>query len=326
MRERDYTISLIRGFAMCMIVTCHICQYYDLAAAWWFNVGVQIFLSGYLYANKRITDRFSFYRKRLRKILVEYWVFVLPTSLLFWVLAPQIMNPIKMMDLFTAHGTVDGLGHLWYIPYILLCYVLTPLFQDLFDFIDKTRGYKYFVWLVIIFIITHLLFELFASYFNPAWINAYILGMALGRIGKRQDIILKKYRSLIVILTGILFMFHISLKAGIEIEGLWKIIEVLLRDYEHVFLGAFLFVGMRGILSSMCVGGVFLNRLCSFIDEYSYDIYLTHHPFILGPFSFMTVTGSKVCNIFLVLCLTLICAIYLRKISFQIQKKIFEDI
>lgn len=257
--KKDYTISLIRGFAMCMIITCHICQYYELTLAWWLNVGVQIFLilSGYLYANKKITDRLSFYWERLCKILIEYWLFVLPATLLFWIFESQIMSSIKMMDLFLAHGTVDGLGHLWYIPYILLCYLMTPLFQDLFDFIDRTRGYKYFIFLAIIFMIIHLLFKLFVPYFNPAWINAYVLGMALGRVSKWRNFTLRKYRSLIVILAGILLTVHVSLKSDfiIGIKYLWGIIESPWRDYEHVFLGAFLFISMKGILLHMYRGG-----------------------------------------------------------------------
>lgn len=51
----DYSVSLIRLIATIFIITCHIMQYLSIELAWWFNVGVQIFLcmSGYLYGKKK---------------------------------------------------------------------------------------------------------------------------------------------------------------------------------------------------------------------------------------------------------------------------------
>lgn len=50
-RQMDYSISFIRLISFLLIITCHIQQYLNIVLAWWFNVGVQIFLciSGYLY-------------------------------------------------------------------------------------------------------------------------------------------------------------------------------------------------------------------------------------------------------------------------------------
>jgi peptidoglycan/LPS O-acetylase OafA/YrhL len=73
---RNSVISLIRLLSMLMIISCHIMQYYDLELAWWFNVGVQIFLciSGFLYGQKNIDNVTDFYNKRLKKILIPYYV------------------------------------------------------------------------------------------------------------------------------------------------------------------------------------------------------------------------------------------------------------
>lgn len=60
--SRDPAISIIRVLAFLSIITCHIMQYYHCELAWWFNVGVQIFLclSGYLYGRKSIDNELSF--------------------------------------------------------------------------------------------------------------------------------------------------------------------------------------------------------------------------------------------------------------------------
>ena len=73
-QKRDLAISFVRMLAMMSIVTCHVMQYYNMELAWWFNVGVQMFLciSGYLYGMKRIPDISGFYRKNFVKILIDY--------------------------------------------------------------------------------------------------------------------------------------------------------------------------------------------------------------------------------------------------------------
>ena len=68
----DYSISLVRLLAAIFIIACHIMQYLHMELAWWFNVGVQMFLcmSGFLYGQKGvIEDDLTFYRKNIIKKL-----------------------------------------------------------------------------------------------------------------------------------------------------------------------------------------------------------------------------------------------------------------
>lgn len=66
---KNNAISFIRMIAMEMIIICHIMQYYDFVLAWWFNVGVQIFLciSGFLYGQKAIENIARFYNQRIKR-------------------------------------------------------------------------------------------------------------------------------------------------------------------------------------------------------------------------------------------------------------------
>lgn len=56
MKKRDYAISIIRVISTGFIVICHMMKFYNCELAWWFNVGVQIFLcmSGWLYAQNNL--------------------------------------------------------------------------------------------------------------------------------------------------------------------------------------------------------------------------------------------------------------------------------
>ena len=67
--DRDYSISIIRVLAMLAIVACHIFQSQDMSIAFWLNIGVQIFLfmSGFLYGKKTITNTSEWLKNNLRK-------------------------------------------------------------------------------------------------------------------------------------------------------------------------------------------------------------------------------------------------------------------
>ena len=67
--HRDLAISTVRSLAFMSIILCHIFQYFGIELAWWFNVGVQIFLcmSGFLYGKKKIEGVLSFYKKTAYK-------------------------------------------------------------------------------------------------------------------------------------------------------------------------------------------------------------------------------------------------------------------
>ena len=53
--KKDAAISLIRLLSLLAIIICHILQGLNLEAAFWLNIGVQVFLfmSGYLYGQKK---------------------------------------------------------------------------------------------------------------------------------------------------------------------------------------------------------------------------------------------------------------------------------
>ena len=91
--NRDVSISLIRGIAMLMVITCHLCEQLSQGMSgreadfflWFGNYcanGVQIFLfiSGYLYAGKDRYfglrgERITFLGKSFAKILFPYYVY-----------------------------------------------------------------------------------------------------------------------------------------------------------------------------------------------------------------------------------------------------------
>lgn len=93
-------------------------------------------LSGILYGMKTIKDTKTFYIKNFKKILLPVVVTFLLTSLMVFgfMLYYKDQNFFKYWFGNATNGTfLFVFGNLWYVPMILLCYLMTPLLQKVRD-------------------------------------------------------------------------------------------------------------------------------------------------------------------------------------------------
>ena len=319
-QKRDLSISFVRMLAMMFIVICHVMQYYDMELAWWFNVGVQIFLciSGYLYGRKRILDILVFYRKNFVKILIDYEIVVFAAVAATVLFTDTVITVEEIAGAVLTVSTIAGGAHLWFIPTILMCYLLTPLYERIFS--RAEQSHKLLVpAAVLLFVVNELVFRQMFSYFNAAWINCYLIGFALRRF--------QQYRfwytgsAWLLTLTGAVC---ISIQASVRylqlitLTDAWRPFYYPMCDYGHVFLGVALFCSGRVLLRPFCNINL-IQRILRLSDRYSYQIYLTHHFFILGPLSLMALTANSYVNVVLVLLLTVLTAVLLQKTSAKIS-------
>lgn len=319
-QKRDLSISFVRMLAMMFIVICHVMQYYDVELAWWFNIGVQIFLciSGYLYGRKRILDILVFYRKNFVKILIDYEIVVFAAVAATVLFTDTVITVEEIAEAVLTVSTIAGGAHLWFIPTILMCYLLTPLYERIFS--RAEQSHKLLVpAAVLLFVMNELVFRQMFSYFNAAWINCYLIGFALRRF--------QQYRfwytgsAWLLTLTGAVC---ISIQASVRylqlitLTDAWRPFYYPMCDYGHVFLGVALFCSGRVLLRPFCNINL-IQRILRLSDRYSYQIYLTHHFFILGPLSLMALTANSYVNVVLILLLTVLTAVLLQKISAKIS-------
>lgn len=322
----DYSISLIRLLASAFIVTCHMMQYLDMELAFWFNVGVQIFLciSGFLYGQKgRIENDLAFYRKTFKRVLIDYYVVMIPALVLFAVFAPGELSVRAMANALLMTETFEAGGHLWYIPYCLLCYLITPFLSRCFEGRRGIDGVKY---LLVLGILATVAIECFFNYFNSAWVVCYIIGFFLGVVSVGGDSRLYRGLSLFAIAGAILLnavQIILDYVIGFEFTGTLGMLYVRYCNYAHVALGTTLFVTLKFLFSALLAKGCpqAIRKLCAYSDKYSYDIYLTHNFFIFGPFSLMQLTEMTGINIVLIVLLILASAFCVNAVSGYIGKK-----
>lgn len=305
---RNSAISLIRLLSMLMIISCHIMQYYDLELAWWFNVGVQIFLciSGFLYGQKNIDNVTGFYNKRLKKILIPYYLVFIPFGIIEFIFARDVFS-IKDFALgMVLCSRLKGAEHLWFIPTILMCYLITPLLQGYKNkCVDEKRTIVGFTVLGVI--ITSVLIQGFTT-FNPAWICCYVIGYALG-VNENGKYINEK---VLMIIAGIIaaagnaLQIYCDYIANIDFTGFG-----IIKNYNHVMLGVFIFLLLKVVFEKLDLNRI--GKLLKLSDAYSFEVYLVHQLLILGPFSLLALTGYSLVNILIMLLGVCVLAFVLKK-------------
>jgi len=137
MARRLTAITYIRGFSALLIFFCHVAFISDaFELSMWLNTGVPIFfiISAYLLSLKPNVscDTCRFYKRRLSSIFPSYWIYLISIISALSILgqAPDIKSIICYslgLSGLTTDVCVLGLGHLWFISVLLICYFLTPL-------------------------------------------------------------------------------------------------------------------------------------------------------------------------------------------------------
>ena len=290
-------ISAIRLVAMIMIILCHIAQYYGCFLAWWFNAGVQIFLciSGFLYGQIKITRVTNFYKKRLIKILIPYYLVVISFAIAEFIFAPDLITIKKFIGVLFLHSTLKGAGHLWFVSTILICYLITPLLQAYKSECVRDKTSWIFV-LICGIIVVSIYTKFFNVFFNPAWISCYLIGYGLG-VNEEEGFFQK---------THLLALFGFIALVGNSIQIYFEYIlqisftgQGVIHDYNHVFLGIVLFLILKMLFEKRDLKKIEAVLLMS--DKYSYEVYCVHQLIILGPFSLLMVTNYVAINLLMVL-------------------------
>lgn len=196
MKEKDYSISLLRMLAVISIIFCHSFEYSSsifVDKGWilesignYLANGVQVFLiiSSFLYGAKSKKNLFSDSKTRIKfllknslKILKDYWVYCLLVIFpVYYLKESIILTKREVLGILVTSNVIDGVHHLWFIPYILFCYFLTPYLYDIKEYL-KSKSKKGFITGVIFVLFIIIIFSYFFKfYFIPEWICCYVIG------------------------------------------------------------------------------------------------------------------------------------------------------
>lgn len=326
-KKREFSISIIRTLAFLSIISCHIMQYYGCWLAWWFNVGVQIFLclSGYLYGRKNINEDLKFYKYQFIKILIPYYIvtgIVIVAQLLF---ARSEISLACIAKALICYDTLSGGSHLWFIPTILFCYALTPLFEKINDYILEKK--HPLLCCIVVFIVLSIIVRYFVSYFNFVWIACFYVGHVLGKNEVKQSINGKVCKGAIYFVTAcfILIQIIISNILKLGLNGRAKTIFAIACDFGHAFLGTSILLILLDLFRAFFnnrEAPEFLIKPINFLDSISYEGYLVHQFFIFGAFSLLDKIKVSVIAVITVFIVTFICGFLVKTANVKLKKAV----
>lgn len=219
--------------------------------------------------------------------------------------------------LIAGNSQLKGGGHLWFVPVILMCYLITPLLHMCWRGTSKNR-HSFIYYAVCSVVLASVFFFFFSPYFNPAWMSCNIIGYILG-INEQDKFVKNKYVFILIcVLTIICNSFQVYFTYIARVP-----ISIVFCDYSHVLLGVFLFLLMKNVFDRMNLLGV--KKLLDTTDKYSYEAYLVHQFFILGPFSLMKLTSQILLNILIIVVAILVFAILVKNMADVFEQVFFKD-
>lgn len=292
--RKDYSISMIRFIGVFMIIFCHIFEWVGYSMEYgrkigimgnFLAAGVQVFLilSGFLYGSKELfvtETRIDFIVRNFKKILVDYYIYLMILIPICYIMVPDSISYQVVLGLFST-STNHLLAHFWFIPYILFCYLITPLLYDLKTSAtsDKNegRGYKgkeYILLVAFLLILFEFVDYCFGSYFIATWLNCYIVGFFLPSILKGISENRKCCIAFIQVIVSIV-MIYVWYRARYICANQSDYII----NYSRSLIAMGIFCG-TWLIGRILVRLEWIVRILKFNDRFSYDIYLCHYIFV----------------------------------------------
>ena len=344
MREKDYSISLLRMLAVISIIFCHSFEYSSsifVDKGWilesignYLANGVQVFLiiSGYLYGNRENTverpeaklfldskSRIRFLIKNSLKILKDYWIYcILVIFPVYSFKEPLVLTKRKIIEVLITSDTISGVHHLWFIPYILFCYFLTPYLFDIKEYL-KNKSKKSFIKGILLLLFIVIIFsEFFKSYFIYEWICCYITGFFMTDIIDILNYSEKRVLKIFIFLNFAILNILRYYCNYINPDFYTTNITLEITRWSQVFFAIVAF----SIIHKVKVLSKKLKKILDFSDKYSYDIYLAHMIYIKGALSVMFLTKFLILNYLIATFLSIFSGIILYHSCRKIEKLI----
>ena len=263
-----------------------------------------------------VTDIRGWYQKRLKRIFVPYEIFVV---LLFVIHAVCGRNLLDMDWVWLAlglQGTVVGvLGaeQTWFITPLLLCYAITPLLDR---YITHQRTKQQIAILVIVAASIKLLWAIPKSPVCGtllSLVSVYVIAFVVGCFFDKLTFTRAKA---LLAFTVMCIAFGIRLLARYLFDGT--------VFYDRIACG------YTQILAAFCIfylfAVAFQNRKppkwVSFIGEISFEVYLVHYMFCVGPVKLFGRTPYWVLDCMIVTAMSAALAVIIHWISCLVSKKL----
>lgn len=331
MTERNYAISILRVAGMFSIVICHFTGWLGIAfLQQFFNFGVYLFLfiSGFLYANKDITNYGRWFLSRLEKILIPYYLFAIPVIIIYY-----CFNSIDIFEIlkylfclqglnFVLNGVqfteIAPLGNLWFITIILICYLLTIIVKKI-EKNKKPRASVVTIILVAAFAVSSVLNYFSIPCISLGYFITYFIGYYISKFKVKNSIF--SFSILGVCLFAVSIIFRLLGKAYLDESNQSAYLIIASVTHLGVAVSSYFFVAFLTEKVNL-LGKLAKSKIWTALDKISYCIYITHYAFLHSITSVDNFGLSKPLTIVLFMVFTLVSALLIYWVNGIIQKRL----
>lgn len=320
MKVRYHSLSVYRIIATICILQFHIfflIHNYDIPYEMLLSKGVQglTALSGFLYASKKIKDDKEFIKNNFKKLLIPVLICFITLSSFYFVYS--LINRISFIECYFSYrpfnnAKIFSFANLYYIAYIGICYLLTPLLK-------KNKNIK-----ILITIFT-ILIELAISYFFGAAIilSTYLIGYLVGE--KYFDTYVNnKYKekiphiiiwTLVIVISIFLYSLVIrNNETNYYIKHLLSMTDIICSTLFGVAT-FFLFISLFAFINNSKTYKFFL-----FTDKYCYFVYILNQVFMSGVSNVSLISNNMFIKYLLIYSVTILVSYFAYYINQTIEK------
>lgn len=243
------------------------------------NIGVHLFfiLSGFLAGYQGVSEPWGrWYRKRLIRILIPFWIFLAVLAMVHTAKGQNVLTVDWLLLLFGLQGSVVGVWgaeQTWFISVLLLCYLITPVIPAAAAKMNKTTGICCLGLMPVVFA----LFEepWVCTIFTPVpfYIIAYLAGY---HYDPQKPVSARMSRISVCV---IIAAFSLRLLVRGVCDG------TILYDRIAVPYTQFIAAGAIFCLFGKLFADKAVPRPVQLISDISFEIYLYHYMFTVGPIS-----------------------------------------
>lgn len=297
------SITYARVLATLCIVACHwFDQWLGIPAlGQLFNVGVPVFfiISGFLYGRKQINGILKWYFKQFWKIVIPVYAYYAVSVVILLIMGDvgRLNWKTVLYQLLNLQGFLYGqignvqVAHLWFITYILLCYLITPLLQKLRDTLSKKT-----IWLVLAVAgAIQMILVLRNSGVSAVhlWgVLAYISGYFFGAYHQLR--VKKKGYILLSLLAVGAVMLRVILNRIADGGAAWigLLYERAATSICQIVLAWWILITVATIVFRFSKAAYGCLKPVRFCDRVSFEIYIVHQALMLGTFDLLHTTFS----------------------------------
>lgn len=244
--------------------------------------GVDVFLLlsglGLYFSWKRRPEAGQFYRKRLVRLLVPYFVIAIPAWIAWYMLNDKTSPLAFLVDLFFVSFFTSGQRWMWYILMATICYLIFPLVYDVVEG-ARDRGGE-LVRVLCLCMGSTMLLLLLKLYHGELYSDisiaisrfpAFFIGVLVGKYAFEE----RPLNAAHVIL-GVIVAALVAGPLGFADKSIMGVYSVAVLNYAVCLLLSVVFWKLSELGSFLSHLSGLLVRALSWLGRYTLEIYVLH--------------------------------------------------